>query len=210
MTARALRLHDAGHLLDDFRLARPIARRRRREIEDDANVGGRRAVLGRKHRIEIHLGNFRKIRNQRGHPFDHPRQCRTVHGLGAAHAAQDLRRLDAVQHRQGIFLRCRSEAEGDVLQDFDENAAEAECHELAECRVGYGADDHFLAARQHLLNLHAEYFRLGVVLFGIADDGRIGLFGVLGGFHADDDAARFGLVQNLRRHDLHHHRKAYP
>ena len=104
-----------------------------------------------------------------------PGKRRAIHGLGAAHAAQDLRRRDAVQHRQRIFVGGGREAEGDVLQHFDQDAAEAEGHQLAERRIGHRADDDFLAAGQHLLHLHAENLRLGVVLRGIADDGRVGV-----------------------------------
>ena len=37
----------------------------------------------------------------------------------------------------------------------------------------------------------------------------VGLLGVRGGLDADHHAAGFGLVQNVRRDDLHHHREAH-
>ena len=49
-------------------------------------------------------------------------------------------------------------------------AAEAERDELAERWIGDGADDHFLAAGQHLLHLHAEKIRLRVVLLRVRHD----------------------------------------
>ncbi len=52
-------------------------------------------------------------------------------------------------------VRRRREPEGDVLQHLDEYAAQPERDELAEHRVGDGADDHLLAAEEHLLHLHA-------------------------------------------------------
>ena len=203
-----LGLHDAGHLLDDGRLTRPIARRRRIEIEHDAHVGRGRALLGGEYRIQVHFRNFGKVRDQRRDPFDHRRQRRAVHGLRSAHAAQDLSRLDAVQHRQGVFIGGGRQPEGDVLQHLDQNAAEAEGDQLAEGRIGHRADDDFLAAGQHLLNLHAENLGLGVVFLGVADDGVVSVLRRVRRLDADDDAARFGLVQNLRRDDFHDHRKA--
>src|ERR1700753_1927555 len=67
---------------------------------------------------------------------------------------------------------------------------------------------HFLAARQHLLHLHAENLCFGIVFFGVGKDGRISLFCLLRGFHADDDPACFRLMEDLRRDNLHDHRKA--
>ena len=99
--------------------------------------------------------------------------------------------------------------EGDVLQDFDENAAEAEGDELAEGAVGDGADDHFLAAGQHLLDLHAGDLGVGLVGLRIGDDLVVGGLRILSGFDADDDAAGLGLVEDIRRDDLHDHRKAH-
>ena len=165
-------------------------------------------MVGGEHRIQIHFRNLGEIRNQRRDAFDHAGQGRAVDRLGAAHAAQDLSRLDAVQHRQRIRVGRGREPERNVLQDFDQDAAEPEGNEFSERRIGNRADDDFLAEGYHLLNLHAEDFRLRVVLLCIADDGVERFFGVLRRLHADDDAARLGLVQDLRRDDFHDHRKA--
>jgi hypothetical protein len=99
-------------------------------------------------------------------------------------------------------------AERDVLQHFDQDAAETECNQLPERGIGHRADDDFLAEGYHLLNLHADDFRLRVVLLRITDDGIEGFFGEAFRLHADDDAARLGLVQDLRRDDFHDHGKA--
>src|SRR6202790_4818204 len=56
-----VRLHDPVHVAHDIAVARPITRRRRREIDDDAHVGGNGANLGREHRVQIHLGDIGKI-----------------------------------------------------------------------------------------------------------------------------------------------------
>ena len=81
-----------------------------------------------------------------------------VNGPGAANAAQDFCRSDAVQHRERVLRGSGREPEGDVLQHLHQYAAEAERHQLAERRVRDRADDDLLAAGQHLLHLHAEDF----------------------------------------------------
>ena len=50
--------------------------------------------------------------------------------------AQDLRRPDAVQHRQRLVRGRRRQPEGDVLEHLDQDPAEPERHDLAERRVG--------------------------------------------------------------------------
>ena len=101
-----------------------------------------------------------------------------VHRLAAAHALQHLVRLDAVEHRERVFLGRGREAEGDVLQHLDQHAAEAERHQLAERAVGDRADDDFGAAGQHLLHLDALDLGVGLILLGICENGVVGLFGI--------------------------------
>jgi hypothetical protein len=117
--------------------------------------------------------------------------------------------LDAVQHRQRVLPGGRRQAEGDVLENLDQHAAEAERHQLAERSVGDGADDDFLAAEQHLLHLNALDLGIGFVFFGVRQNGLVVLFDVGGGFHINHHAAGFGLVQDIRRDDLHDHRIAH-
>ena len=59
------------------------------------------------------------------HVLDHARERVAVDRVGAAHAFQDFRRGDAVEHRQRIVARRRRQPERDVLQDLDQNAARA-------------------------------------------------------------------------------------
>ncbi len=117
--------------------------------------------------------------------------------------------LDAVEHRQGIVPGCGRETEGNVLQHLDQHAAEAERHQLAERAVGDGADDDLGAAGQHLLDLDALDLGVSLILLGIGEDGLVGLFRIRRGLDADHDAAGFGLVENVRRDDLHHHRETH-
>ena len=205
-----LRLHDAVHVAHDVFVLRAIPRRRRREIDDDADVGRDRAVLGGEDRVQVHLRDFRIVGDELRHVLDHLRERVAIDRIGAADALEDLRGGDAVEHRQRIVLGRGRETERDVLEHFDQDAAETEGDQLAEHRIGDRADDHFLAAGEHLLHLDAENVGLGVVLLRVGDDGVEALLGFLGAVHADQHASRLGLVENLRRDDLEHHRKAHP
>ena len=132
-----------------------------------------------------------------------------VHRIAAAHALQDRRRADAVEHRQRVGLRGRRQPERDVLQHFDEDAAQSERDQLAERLIRHGADDDFLAAHDHLLHLHALQVGLRVVLLRVGHDRREARLHVGRALDADEHAARFGLVQYFRRHDLQHDREAH-
>ncbi len=161
--------------------------------------------------FEIHLGDFRIVGDELRHVLDHLRERVAIDRIGAADALEDLRRRDAVEHRQGVVLSGRRQTERDVLEHFDQDAAQPEGDQLAEHRVGHRADDDFVnsrAAGEHLLHLDAEQVRLRVVLLRVGDDGVVAAPGLFGALHADQHAASLGLVQDLRRHDLEHHRKA--
>ncbi len=117
--------------------------------------------------------------------------------------------LDAVEHRQRILVGGGRQTEGNVLEHFDQHAAEAEGHELAERAVGDRTDDDFGAAQQHLLDLDAFDLGIGFILFRIRENGVVGLLGLGRGLDPDDDAAGFGFMQDVRRDDLHHHRETH-
>ena len=203
-----VRLHDAVHVAHDVVVAGPEARRRRTEIDDDAHVGGDRAALAREHRIQIHFGDLGEIGDQLRDVLDQRGERVAVDRIGAANALEYFRRGDAVEHRQRVFARRRREPERDVLEHLDQDSAETEGDQLAERRIGHGADDDFLPAGQHLLDLDAEQIGFRVVLFGVGHDRREALVDLVGAFHSDQNAAGLGLVQDFRRDDLHHHRKA--
>ncbi len=204
-----LRLHDAVHRGDDF-FGR--ARRRTRlvvEVDDDAHVGGDRVVLGGEYRVEIELDDFGEVADELRHFDDDGGQRLAVDRIAAAHALQHLIGLDAVEHRQRVVLGGGRQAEGDVLQDFDQHAAEAEGDQLAERAVGDGADDDLGAAGQHLLDLDALDLGVRLVLLRVGENGLVILFRIRRGLDADHDAAGLGLVENVRRDDLHHDREAH-
>ncbi len=201
-------LHDAVHRAQDFLLRRAITRLGRRKIHDDAHVGRDRTVGPREHRIQIEFLNFREIRRQRRHRNDYLRDRLAIGRRRPAHPAQNLRGRDAVDHRQRLRFARRRQAERHVLQHFDQHSAESERDHLAEARIGQRTDDHFMATGQHLLNLHARDFRAGLVCLRVADDRVVGLARFDCALHPDDHAPRVGLVQDVGRHDFHHHRKA--
>ena len=144
------------------------------EIDDDAHIGGDRALCGRKHRVEIEFDDLREVADELRHPHDDVGQSVAVDGLAAAHAVQHLPGLYAVEHRERVVFGRRGEAEGDVLQHFDEDAAEAEGDELAEALVGDRADNDLGAALQHLLDLDAVDPGVGLVGLGVGQDRGIG------------------------------------
>ncbi len=197
-------LHDPVHLAHDLVPARPVALGRGREVEHDAHVRGGGAVLAREDGIEIQLRDLRKIAHQPGDVLDELRQRFAVDRLAAAHALQDLGRRDAVQHGERLLARGGRQSEGDVLQYLDQDAAEAEGDQLAEARIGDGADDDLLAAPQHLLHLDAVDLGLLVVFLGAGEDLRICRLSLSRRLDAHHHAARLGLVQDVRRDDLHH------
>ena len=204
-----LRLHDAIHRLDDVVLAGTRARRGLVVVDHDADIRGNRTVLGGEDRIEVKLGDLRIIVHKLRNAHDHIGERVAVDRIAAAHALQHLGCLDAVKHRERLLPRDGRKAEGNVLQDLDENAAKAEGDQLAERAVGDGADDDFLTAGQHLLDLHANDLGVGLVGLRIGNDRIIGGLRILGRFDADNDAAGLGLVKDVRGDDLHDHRKAH-
>ena len=185
------------------------ARRLRREINDDAHVGGDRVGLGREHRVQVHLVDFREIGDEPRDVDDDIGDRIAVGRITAAHAFEHLVGLDAVQHRERLLLGCRREPERDVFQHLDQHAAKAESHKLAKRSVGDGADDDLLPAEQHLLNLNAFNLGVGFVFLGIRQNGRVILFDVGGGLDAYHHAAGFSLMQNIRRDNLHNNREAH-
>src|SRR5439155_6531001 len=149
----ALRLHDAVHRGDDF-FGR--ARRRARlviEVDDDAHVGGDRVLLGGEYGVEIEFDDFGEIADELRNLDDDVGERIAADRIAAAHALEHVMGLDAVEHRRRIVLGGGRQTEGNVLQNLDQHAAEAERHQFAERAVGNGADDDLGAAGQHLLDL---------------------------------------------------------
>ena len=203
------RLHDPVHLTHDVVVMRAWTRRLRRKIDHNAHVGGNRVGLGRKYRVQVHLGDRWKIGDQPRDVDDDVGDRIAVGRFAAAHTLEHFVGLDAIQHRERVLPGRRREAEGDVFENLDQHAAKAERHQLAERSVGDGADDDFLTAQQHLLDLNALDPGVGFVFRGIRQDGGVVAFNLGRGLYAHHHAAGFSLVQDVRRDNFHHHRKAH-
>ena len=126
----------------------------------------------------------------------------------AAHAAQNFGRRDPVDHRERVVAARRRQAKRDVLEHFDQHAAQPESHHLAEARIVRGADDHFLAAGEHLLDFDPGDLGVGLVRARAGDDLFVGALGLGRAPHVEHHASRFGLVQDVGGDDFHHHWKA--
>ena len=74
---------------------------------------------------------------------------------------------------------------------------------LPKTPIGDRADDDFLAAREHLLDLDAFDLGFGLYFLAFARMVRVSLCDVGGGLDTNHHAAGFGLVQDIRRDDLH-------
>src|SRR5690606_6202891 len=140
--------------------------------------------------------------------LDNARQRFPVGRWLAAHAVQDLAAAHIVEHPARVVRTDRSQSEGDVSHQLDQPAAQPEGHQFAAARVGDGPDDDFGAAANLLLDLHAVDPGLGIVVVGALNDLRVDLARLLGALDASDDAASVGLMQDVRRLDLHNDREA--
>ena len=167
-------LHDAVHLLDDLLLVPAgSAAAAGLKSSDDAHVGGRRAVAA-----SANTG-FRSISEISGKSATSA-DTRSIMSASASRstgfAPRTPRRISAAAMLSSIdsaSSRDRGrEAEGDVLEHLDEDAAHAEGDQLAERRIGHGADDDFLAAGSICCTCTPRISALASYLRALADDRR--------------------------------------
>src|SRR4030095_10990707 len=116
------------------------------------------------YRVEVELGDFREVADERANVFDEARDLGTVDRRIAAHTVEDRRATNLAQHRKRLVGARRGQAEGRVSDRFDEYTTEAERGQLAEHRISHRSDDHFGAAGQHLLHDDATDVRPGDTL----------------------------------------------
>ena len=209
MTATASGVHDALHGRDDLVPGRPVGFGLWREVHrhDAVHRGGALGV--RQHRVEVHLPDLGKVVHQRRDVDDDLRQGFPVHRSRAPDATEDLRRGHAVQHGQGLVAARRRQPEGHVTQHLHQHPAQPEGHHLAEARIGHRPDDDLHASAGHLLlDLDPGQHRVGLVGPGVVRQGLVGPLRLLVILDPHLHAARLGLVQDVFRDDLHHHREA--
>ena len=199
-----LRMEDAVHRLDDRVLVRAEAFLACLEIADDAGIDCGRAGFRREDGVEVELLDLREVVEQRRDLDEDRGERAAVDGFAAAHAVEHLLGLDRADHVERLRLVDRRQTESQVLQHFDEDTAETEGDELAERGIRDRADQRLGRARgQHLLDLDAFDLGVGLVLAGIGQDRVMGAARLVVALDADDHAAGIGLVQNVRRDDLH-------
>lgn len=196
------RLEDALHRAQDLLAGEPGRRLGRREVQHEPQVGRHGAGGRGEHRVEVGLGDLGEVGDQVGEPGEDVGQPLAVHRRAAADPVQHLGGPGVAHLGQGVLAGDRGQAEGDVLEDLDQYAAQAEHHDLAEGGVGGGADDDLGAAADHLLDLHALDGGVGVVGAGVADDALVGGLDLLGGGQPHLNAAGLGLVQDVGGDDL--------
>ena len=83
-----------------------------------------------------------------------------------------------------------------------EHPSQAEHDHGAESRVANNTDDHLAPACHHLLDLHPDDLRVGLIIPGIGRDRPIGLPDLPRIAQAQLDTTRFGFVQDVGRDDL--------
>ncbi len=129
-------------------------------------------------------------------------------GCLAACAFEDRLAAQPVDHPARVAAGQWRDAELHVLQDLDEDAAEADRDRRAEGRVLGHAEDQLAPALDHLLNEDAADLCAAVVGAGVVDDLLESGADRLGVGDAEQDAAGLGLVGDVRRLDLEDDRVA--
>ena len=98
-------------------------------------------------------------------------------------------------------------AHGNRLQKFHVNTAETDHQHLAELRIGAHAQQNLKALGQHLLDYNTLDSGRGGILAGVLQNGLISLMHSFHRMDSQADAAQIGLVKDIVRKDLHHHRE---
>ena len=182
----------------------------RRLAQHHAAVGHRTALPAgmNDQRVDVQLGNLRMVADHVRKPQEDVDDRIDVRGRGAAEAVENLEGLDRADHALGRNLPHGGQAEGDVLEDLDHRAAQAEHHQRSEAGVAAGAQDHLDALGGHLLDEDALDLRPRHVLQHVfVDLGKSGA-GLVGAHHLEDHAAGVELVNHVGRHDFHGQRPA--
>ena len=159
-------------------------------------------------RVDVQLGDFRMVADHVRKPQQDIDDRIDVRWRVAAEAVKHLEGLDRADHAFGRDLPHRGQAEGDVLEDLDHRAAQAEHHQRSKAGVATGAQDHLDALGGHLLDENALDLRAGHVLLHVfVDLGESGA-GLIGAHDFQEHAAGVVLVDHVGRHDFHGQRSA--
>ena len=179
-------------------------------VEDDAGVEGRDAVGCHQERIHVQLRNRRVFRNQIRKSHQDFHQPVDVHCLSAAETVQQRFDAKRIDHATGQAFVERRQFERAVAEHFGRDAPGPNHHHGAEDRILLGADDQLDSFGRSEHRLYGDAVNVGVrpQSFGAFDHVVENLLHFLIVRNAQDHALHFGLVQDLRRVDLHHDRVA--
>ena len=110
--------------------------------------------------------------------------------------------LDLADHPVRLVAVDGGEAEDDVLEDLDEDAAQTE-HDQRSHGIAVHPEDDLIPRHGHLLDENPLEDGRGIVVLRVRHDPGEGLLRLLLRLDPDDDAARIRFVEDLRGDDLH-------
>ncbi len=113
------------------------------------------------------------------------------------------------QHRARFLRIDRGEAQRGILQQLDENSAEADHDQRTEALIAHDAGDQLEARLRHRLNRDALEPRAGLLLPQRLADAREPRAHLLDGVQVELDAADVALVSDIGRQYFQHDRKAH-
>ena len=203
-------LHDAAHGGQDVLLLGPVTGLRR-GLQEDARIDRTDAVGRGEDGVQVEFVDLGHVRDEAADRRDECGEGAPVDAGRAAHAVEHGGPRDFVEHRRGFVLGRGRQPEGQVPEHLDQDAAEAEGDQLAECRIRHGPHDDFrgaVARRELALHEHAVDGGVGVVCAGPLDHLVARFAERVVRVEADDHAADVGLVQDVAGLDLGDHRIA--
>ena len=182
-----------------------------RRGQDQAGIDGDGTAFRDDHRIKVDLGDIvGEIEEKTIDAADlqhHVDEGIDGNRRPAARSAEQGRALKFAEHFTGIPFADRTQTEGDVGQDLDEDAAEPDHDHRSETRIADTADDDFLARRRHLLD-QVAVDRPPQDALGRGHRGN-GVGHRTGCLETDTNTTGVAFVENFRRHHLDHERRRH-
>ena len=135
-------------------------------LQDDAGIDHLQALafFVNEYGVGVRLGDLvAQVIDHAGIGAEQVLQRARSRGGFAAGAGQDGNTADLVDHLHDLVLVDRGHAEGNILEHFDEDAAQAEHDRRAEGGIVDRADDDFRAQGRHFLHGDAADVGIGLV-----------------------------------------------
>ena len=205
-----VRLHDAVHLPHDLVLARPVAGHRRLEVEHHAHVGGGRAPCAWR------TPDSGRARRSRESPRPAARRC-TIMLASASRstggAPRTPRRISAAAMPSSIdSASSRVAGARRKVMSFSTSTSTPPRPKATSLPKAGSVTAPMMTSCPPVSicwTCTPSMLASGIVAARVGDDGVEGVpAAACASAHADQHAAGLGLVQDLRRDDLHHHREA--